>query len=235
MSDIESMNLYQRLALIRKTVEVVQTDKSGFGYRYVTDEALFARISGAMTKYHVSLVPSVVPGTTTVTQYHYEKVKKGKNKGDPDTLEPQNEILVDAEMIYRWVNNDNPVEHIDVPWIMIGQQSDASQAFGSALTYSMRYFILKYFGVATPDDDPDNWRSKQREAEAAEDKAIAAGIISEFDTEFRSWLASNADKREEIVAFIKGFVKSGNYNEIEDPKLAKKLLDDFGEKYGKKE
>lgn len=236
MSDIVSMNLYERLAMIRKSVEVVQTDKAGYGYRYVTDEALFARISGAMTKYHVSLIPSVVPGTMNVTQYHYEKLKKGnKSKGEQDTLEPQNEILVSAEMVYRWINNDKPEERIDVPWTMIGQQSDASQAFGSALTYSMRYFILKYFGVATPDDDPDNWRTKQREAEEAEDKAIAAGIISEFDTAFRSWLASHPDKREEIIAFIKGFVKSGNYNEIEDPKLARKLLDDFRGKYEKKE
>ena len=106
--NIADMNLYQRLAAIRKYVEVVQTDKSGYGYRYVTDEALFARITGAMAKYHVSLIPSIVPGTMKMEQYRYEKLKKGKNKGDPDYLEPQNEILVNAEMTYSWVNDDDP-------------------------------------------------------------------------------------------------------------------------------
>lgn len=225
------LNLYQKLALIRKNVEVVQTDKSGFGYRYVTDEALFARITGAMSKHHVSLIPSIVPGTAHIEQYRYEKLKKGKNKGDPDVLEPQNEILVNAEMTYTWVNDDNPSEFISVPWILVGQQADASQAFGSGLTYSMRYFILKYFDVATPDDDPDKWRSKQREAEEAEDRALTAGILAEFDSALKSWLADNADRREEILSFIKGFEKTGDYRKITDSKLAAKLLADFRTKY----
>lgn len=228
---VSDMNLYQKLAAIRKNVEVVQTDKSGFGYRYVTDEALFARITGAMTKHHVSLIPSIVPGTMKLEQYHYDKLKKGKNKGDPDFLEPQNELLVTAEMTYSWVNDDDPTEFIAVPWVLVGQQADASQAFGSALTYSMRYFILKYFDVATPDDDPDKWRSKQREAEEAEDRAVTAGIISEFDSSLKTWLADNADRRDEILTFIKGFEKTGDYRKITDSKLAAKLLADFKTKY----
>jgi len=230
---IEEMNLFAKLSQIRKSVEVVQTDKAGYGYRYVTDEALLAKITGGMTKYHVSLVPQIVPGTTHIDKYHYEKLKKGKS-GTPDIIEPQNEILVDAEMIYSWVNNDNPDDRIDVPWVMVGQQADASQAFGSALTYSMRYFLLKFFAVATPDDDPDNWRTKQREAEAAEEKELADAIIREFDMEFRGWLASHPDKRDEAVAFFKGFEKSGNYQNITDPRLAAKLRSDFEDKFNRK-
>lgn len=224
MPESREMNLYEKLALIRKNVEVVQKNKSGFGYKYVTDDELFAKITGAMTKHNVSLIPSVVPSTSEVTPYRYDKVKK-------DKIEPQNEIIVKAEMVYTWVNNENPEERINVPWILVGQQADASQAFGAGLTYSMRYFLLKYFDVATPEDDPDNWRSKQREAEAAEEKALAAGIIAGFDTEFRGWLAAHPDKREEAVAFFKGFEKSGNYKNITDPKLAEKMLADFGAKF----
>ena len=57
----ETLNLYQKLAKIRKPVEVMQRNKSGFGYKYVTDTELLAKISGLMDKYGVSLVPSVVP------------------------------------------------------------------------------------------------------------------------------------------------------------------------------
>ena len=224
--DVKSMNLFERLAMIRKNVEVVQKNKAGFGYTYVTDDELFAKITGAMTKYHVSLIPTVVPGTAEVTPYKYDKINKKTKE-----IEPQNEILVKAEMTYRWVNNDEPADFIEIPWILVGQQADASQAFGSGLTYSMRYFILKYFAVATPEDDPDNWRSKQREAEAAEEKALARSIMVEFDTEFRGWLASNPDKRDEAIAFFKGFEKSGNYMNIADPRLAAKLRTDFAEKF----
>ena len=224
--DVKSMNLYERLALIRKNVEVVQKNKAGFGYNYVTDDELFAKITGAMTKYHVSLIPAVVPGTSELIPYKYDKVNKKTKE-----LEPQNEILVKAEMLYRWVNNDNPNESIEVPWILVGQQADASQAFGSGLTYSMRYFILKYFDVATPDDDPDNWRSKQREAEAAEERAVAQELIAQFDAEFRAWLASHPDKRDEAIAFFKGFEKNGNYKNINDPRLASKMRSEFWAKY----
>lgn len=224
--DVKSMNLYERLALIRKNVEVVQKNKAGFGYTYVTDDELFAKITGAMTKYHVTLIPTVVPGTSEVIPYKYDKVNKKTKE-----LEPQNEILVKAEMCYRWINNDNPNESIEVPWILVGQQADASQAFGSGLTYSMRYFILKYFDVATPDDDPDNWRSKQKEAEAAEERALAEGLIAEFDAEFRAWLASHPDKRDDAIAFFKGFEKNGNYKNISDPRLAAKMRSEFGAKF----
>ena len=201
-------------------------DRHSANLTYVTDDELFAKITGAMTKYRVSLIPSVVPGTSEVMPYKYDKVNKKTKE-----LEPQNEILVKAEMNYRWINNDDPSEFIDVPWILVGQQADASQAFGSGLTYSMRYFILKYFDVATPDDDPDNWRSKQREAEAAEERALARSIMSEFDADFRGWLANNPDKREEAIAFFKGFERSGNYMNIADPRLAAKLRGDFAEKF----
>lgn len=226
MPESREMNLYEKLALIRKNVEVIQTDKSGFGYKYVTDEAILARISGAMTKYHVSLVPSIVPGTASVDQYHYDKVNKKTN-----AVEPQNEILVKAEMTFSWINNDHPEERIDVPWALIGQQADASQALGSGLTYSMRYFLLKYFGIATPDDDPDNWRSKQKEAEQAEDKQIAAEIIKQLDTTVRSFIGQNPDKAADVKGYITGFVKSGDYFKIQDPALAKKLYDGFVEKF----
>ena len=36
-----------------------------------------------------------------------------------------------------------------------GQQNDISKAFGSALTYSERYLLLKSLGAPTDEDDPD--------------------------------------------------------------------------------
>lgn len=229
----DSLNLFQKLAKIRKLVEVVQKNKAGYGYKYVTDDELLARITSGMDKYGVSLIPNIAPGSAKVEPYTYKKTKREKQKDGnySVTEEIVNEILTHGDMLYVWVNNDNPSETINVSWTYVGQQGDASQSFGSGLTYSMRYFLLKYFGVATPDDDPDNWRSKQREAADAEDRALAEQAISEFDIICRSYLARNPDKSEEVQKFISKFVKNGNYLIIKDSALAIKLLKDFKETY----
>lgn len=99
----------------------------------------------------------------------------------------------------------------------------------------MRYFLLKFFNIATPDDDPDKWRSKQKAAGAAEDKMIAEEIIASFDTMVKEFLASNQDKTEEVKKFVAKYVKGGNYFAITESVLASKLLADFKETFKIKE
>lgn len=225
----EKLNIYQKLAKIRKPVEILQKNKAGYGYKYVTEDAILARITGLMDRLGVSLIPQINPGTIDVEPYHYVKTKTTKAG---DTYEEHvNEILVHCDMQWVWINNEDPDDRVVVPWAMVGQQSDASQAFGSGLSYASRYFMLKYFNVATSEDDPDRWRSAQKEAEATEDRAIAEGIIATFDTAVRQFIADNPDKTDEVKKFITRFVKSGNYNSIKDPTLAAKLLEDFKKLY----
>ena len=225
----EVLNLYQKLAKIRRLVEVVQKNKSGYGYKYVTDDELLAKITVGMDKHGVSLVPSIVPGSIKVEPYTYKKTKKDKQKDDTPFVyeETVNEFTAVCDMAYIWVNNDNPEETITVPWAMVGQQSDASQCFGSGLTYSMRYFLLKYFNVATPDDDPDNWRSKQKATEAAEDKAIAEQIINTLDGVVKAYLAEHPKSGEEVKKLLAKYAKGGNYFAITESALATKALEDF--------
>jgi hypothetical protein len=220
----EVLNIYQKLAKIRKQVEVVQKNKSGYGYKYVTDDELLAKITVGMDKYGVSLVPNIVPGTLKVEPYTYKKTKRDKNGSYEETV---NEFTAVCDMSYVWVNNDNPEETVTVSWSMVGQQSDASQCLGSGLTYSMRYFLLKYFNVATPDDDPDNWRSKQKATEAAEDKAIAEQIINALDSKVKVFLAEDPKRAEEVKKLMSKYVKGGNYFAITESALASKVLEDF--------
>lgn len=233
MADQQSLNIYQKLAKIRKQVEVIQRNKKGYGYTYVSEDEILAKISGFMDKYALSLIPSVVHNSSIVSPYSTKKTKS-TNKGEIYE-ENVNEVLVSADMVFTWVNNENPEERVDVPWILVGHQSDGSQSFGSGLSYAMRYFLLKFFNIATPDDDPDKWRSKQRAAGAAEDKMIAEEIISGFDTLVKDYLASNPDKAEEVKKFVAKYVKGGNYFAITESVLASKLLADFKETFKIKE
>lgn len=158
--------------------------------------------------------------------------KKTKTTGKGDIYEENNnEVLVSADMMWSWVDNDNPEERIDVEWALVGQQGDASQAFGSGLTYSNRYFLLKFFNIATPDADPDAFRSKQRAAETAEDKMIAEQIIQSFDETLKEYLSVHKDKTDDVKKFVSKYAKGGNYFAITESVLAGKLLSDFKETF----
>lgn len=231
----EELNIYQKLAKVRKQVEVIQKNKAGYGYKYVSEDEILARITVFMDKFNLSLIPMVVHNSAQVAPYATKKTKSTQ-KGDIYE-ENVNEILVSADMLFRWVNNDDPTEYVDVPWILVGHQSDGSQSFGSGLSYAMRYFLLKFFNVATPDDDPDKWRGKQKAAGVAEDKMVAEEIVNTFDAELKAFLAENPKQSDAAKALVTRYVKGGNYFNITESVLAAKLLEDFRGTFlkGKKE
>lgn len=239
MSEV-TLNIYQKLAKIRKPVEVLKKNKSGYGYKYVNEELILAKITGLMEKYDVSLIPSVIKGSTVVSPWSYKKTKSTKDGKVYE--EAVNEIIVQADMEWCWVNNEQPDDRIVVPWTLVGSQADASQAFGSALTYSSRYFLLKYFNVSTTEDDPDHWRSVRKEAEEEESKAVAKAIIDKIHTIVSNYLdqldqAAVENERKEIITITKKFAvekgkPSANYYAITNPVTASKLLSEIQTKCG---
>ena len=225
----ENLSLIKKLAKIRNISDVAQKNKQGYGYTYTDITEILANVTAGMKKYGVSLLPSIVPGTSKieqVTTVNTKTDKQGRTYDKKDT-----EMLFSADMVYKWVNDDNPEEFIEIPWAVVGAQSDPSQSLGSGLTYCSRYFLTNYFQIAQSDVDVDAYRSKQKAAEASEDKAIAEAIIEQFDTILKQFLADNQDKKDEVKKFISKYVKNANYPAIKDPALASKLLEDFKNTY----
>lgn len=179
----ETLNLYQKLARIRKMTEVIQKNKAGYGYKYVTEDEILARVTAGMDKYGVSLIPRMVPGTTDVIPIHYIKRDVKTDKvGNPIVTEKSvDEYLITGQVEWQWVNDEAPGENIVVPWMIVGQQGDASQTFGSAWTYSSRYFLMKYFNIATSDDDPDNYKAKKAEATEQEQKELLKVVLAQIE------------------------------------------------------
>lgn len=227
----QNLNIYQKLAKIRKPVAVLRKNKQGYGYKYVTEDLILEKITGLMEKYGVSLFPTITPGTTTVTPYSYTKSKVTKD-GKPIS-ETVNDIIVQSEVSWTWVNNDNPADRIIIPWTLVGQQADAAQAFGTGLSYSSRYFLLKYFNVATTEEDPDAWRSRQKEAEHAEEIEVAAAIIEQAHIHVNSYLETHKDDRDKILELTKKYTKlankksSNNYFDIKNPEIAAQFFDEL--------
>lgn len=170
----EQLNLVQKLAKIRAISDVVSKEKRGYNYTYADITTILANITAGMKKYGVSLIPSVVPGTAEVSQNVVTNTKFDKTGKAYDST--ATEMLVKAEMVFKWVNDENPEEFIEVPWFVTGSQTDPSQAFGSGLTYCTRYFLCNYFQIAQSDSDVDTYRSKQKAAEESEEKASSFKI-----------------------------------------------------------
>lgn len=231
MQDYSQLNIYQKLAKVQKAVDILKKDKKGYGYDYTSEVELLPKINDALEEYGLTLYPGVVQGTSSVQPYSYEKIKKGVS-------ETINEFLVTADMVFTWVNNDNPDEKIIVPWAMAGNQADSSQAFGSGLTYSNRYFLLKYFRCATTTDDPDFIRSKQKEDKA---KNELGGILEEVDLIVTDVVAKDPEQRDKIRELVTKhvdkrdehgkLVPTGNYKAITKKARAAALLRDLKKLY----
>lgn len=149
------MNLKQKIIEIRKEVEHLQKDTQGYGYKYVSEDKVIFAIKDKMNELGILLVPSVENHTRTEFAY--------KNKKNQDVIEN----VISGDIVFTWYDSESKEELI-VPFALYGQKQDAAQAFGSGLTYSNRYFLLKFFQVATNENDPDKVRSNQKEKEDKE-------------------------------------------------------------------
>lgn len=148
------MSLDEKILQLKKKVSIMQKDAKGYGYDYVSEESILLAINDLMIKLKLRLTPKFVQGTLFSEVLNY-KDAKGKDKTD---------VLVRSEMVFEWKDTETG-ETETIYWGLVGQQADASQALGSGLTYSNRYFLLKFFNISTSKDDPDAIRSKLQEAE----------------------------------------------------------------------
>lgn len=227
MAESTKLNLYQKLAKIRKQLEVIQKDSSGYGYKYVSEAEILSKLSVWLNKYNLLLIPKIVPSSSHFEMWDMEQTSKKAKDG---STEKKCEVIVGGDMVFTWVNTENPIEQLEVPWFFTGQQADASQAFGSGLTYCTRYFLLKFFNIATIEDDPDSWRSKQKNAEKEESVLIAKEITQKVDDIAKKYVTDSADvekAKADVLTLSKKYVKGGNYTKIEEPAIASKLLEEI--------
>lgn len=128
------MNIYQKLVEVRKSVESFKKEATGYNFKYVPGVQILTEIKSTMDSQGIILEHHLTE--TIVT--HLEKT-----------------WFVSSKMKMIWVNSEKPEDKIIIDWFCTGEQKDPSQALGSALTYSERYFLLKFFGIPTDEDDPD--------------------------------------------------------------------------------
>lgn len=181
IADETKLNLHQKLLKIADAAGALQKTKNGFNYKYVPEEEIQAKVTAGMQKYKVMLYCSLVPGTLKYEKFTYPKYDKKLEKEIPVT-----EYIVSADTLYTWVNTENPEDKMEVPWALIGQMEDVSMAFGTGTTYCNRYFLMKTLQLATSEDDPDNYRSKQKLAENYEEDKAAKEAAEQSAKELKA-------------------------------------------------
>lgn len=232
----KNLNLHQKLLKIANIAGVLQRTKKGYGYKYVPEEDIQAKVTAGMQKYGVMLYQSIDKGTLKITPYTYVRFDATQKKEVTCY-----EIIVSADLTYTWVNVDNPKEKIENSWAIVGQMSDAAQAFGAAETYGNRYFLMKSLQLATTESDPDNYRSKQKEAEdeiEKEEKEKLQLLIKSLVKEGERLIVLGVDKT--LIGDIVAKHNNGDRNPstIKFGEVCEKIMSEFSEikpgKNGKK-
>lgn len=136
----KKLSLLEKLIEVRKEVDYLEKDAKG-NYPYVSGTKLLAKLRPKMDTLGVGLEPAVV--------------------GDPSwevvQMNSKPHFLVSLKMTMTWTNADNDKDFIKKDWYAIGAQSDPSKAYGTALTYAFRYFLLNYFSIPNDKMDPDSF------------------------------------------------------------------------------
>lgn len=232
-NNASTMNLNKKLFELRKYVDVVKKSKKGYGYTYASIVEILAKLKAGMDKYQLLLEEECVHGSQKIIIDHYEKPKVLK---DGSTIqEVTHEFVVSQDIIFTWVDVETG-ESKQIPWTCCGEQADPSQAQGGGFTYAQRQFLTQYFQIATPDDDPDYYRSQKEEAEAEANMAVTKQLVTKIDTHVHSYLDANNNSdeaRKKLTDLVKKYVRNGTkpsadyVNYLTDPTTAAMLLEEL--------
>lgn len=156
--------VYPKLLAIQESVMGLQKDKQGTNYSYVTGDKVLSHIKPLMNEYGLLLKQEVVSIENTRQDYIV-----GVNRDNP-TGRGKSEILSKVMQRFTWIDAETGEK--DVNEFGANGQNDWDKGVGSALTYAERYFLLKYFHIATDQDDIDNRQGEDAGFDSPEDVAI---------------------------------------------------------------
>jgi len=132
--------IYKKLIKIQRQVSGLGKDTKAFGYDYVSGAKILSFIKPIMDKEGIILKQEVISIENERQDY---KAKNGE----------KSEILSKVMMKFTWI--DSETGETDENLFGANGQNGWDKGVGSALTYAERYFLLKYFHIATDEDDID--------------------------------------------------------------------------------
>ena len=150
-------NLFQRLAKVRTECNFIKKQSVGENLKYkaVSSDMVLSAINNSINDNGLFLMTEIVKETMSKevkrTQYWNSQKKMNEEKD-------VNSYTSELEIKYTWVNIDKPEDQTSIKWSCSAVNTDPAKANGAALTYSEKYFILKFFNMVSSENeklDPD--------------------------------------------------------------------------------
>ena len=155
------MNIYEKMAGITAELSAVAKNlKVGEGkssYKAVGEADVLAAVKPLEGKYKVYSYPvsrKIIDSDVLTTTKTYNGQESTSSK-----------FFMRVETVYRFVNAEDPTEHIDVTTYGDGIDS-GDKGCGKAMTYADKYALLKAYKIETG-DDPDQQASEPLKAVGA--------------------------------------------------------------------
>lgn len=187
-----TMNVFQRLAEVRKAVPYIQKGNKGAQYSYVGSSDVLGALHDKINEVGLILVPEITGHQVTV----YERTNA---KGTPS-----NEYFTEIEMLMTWVNIDNPEDRVPVRFYSQGVDLAGEKGVGKSLTYGEKNFMLKFFNIATNSDDPD---AHQQKAERVKGTGrISANQLATIKTMAEEYADMRGQTEDDAVERVLAFV-----------------------------
>ena len=183
------MSIYKKLHKIQSRINGLGKDKSGLNYRYVTGDKVLGEIKPIMNELGLLLKQEILS---------IENVRQDYKTGiGTDKEKDKSEINSKVMMRFTWIDIETGEK--DENLFGANGQNDWDKGVGSALTYGERYFLLKFFHIATDEDDIDNPDRKKEETEQPKDTTAEISKLLESSTTLeqlqeRYMSLSSADK-----------------------------------------
>ena len=168
------MSIYQKLLELQKAVVGLTKDRKGNSYDYVSGDKILGIVRPKMDELGIILIPEVVESAFTRQDYTlYDK------NGNP---KPKSEVFCSLKLKFTWVDAETG-DNLVCLWASSGM-NNWDKGLGSALTYGERYFLLKFFHIATDKDDVDAPKTIEEEMNLQQ---IIAQINSFTTQEQMNW------------------------------------------------
>ena len=131
-------NIYKKLLELQKAVKGLGKDAKGNGYEYVSGSKLLSYVRPQMDKLGLILKQEII----SIENHREDYQTRNGAKAD---------MFTSIKMRFTWV--DTETGEVDVNEFFANGLNGWDKGLGSALTYGERYFLLKYFHIATDEDD----------------------------------------------------------------------------------
>lgn len=136
--------VYRKILELQRTVRALLPNANGGGdrnsYKYVSGAKLLGYLRPKMDKLGIILKQEIV-------EESHERIDYATAYGH------KSEMFTALKMRFTWIDVETG-ERDENEFIAFGQNG-WDKGLGSALTYGERYFLLKFFHIATDEDDVD--------------------------------------------------------------------------------